>query len=53
MWLGYADSGHGPVQFEDPPGRTRFARADVEEAAARLAALLADEHADLLLSYDP
>jgi LmbE family N-acetylglucosaminyl deacetylase len=51
--LGYADSGHGPLLFEDPPGRTRFARADVEEAAGRLAALLADEHADLLLSYDP
>ena len=40
--LGYADSGHGPVLFEDPPGRTRFARADVEEAAGRLAALLTD-----------
>ena len=51
--LGYADSGHGPVLYEDPPGRTRFARADVEEAAGRLAALLAEEHADLLLSYDP
>jgi LmbE family N-acetylglucosaminyl deacetylase len=51
--LGYADSGHGPVLFDDPPGRTRFARADVEEAAGKLAALLRDEHADLLLSYDP
>jgi LmbE family N-acetylglucosaminyl deacetylase len=51
--LGYADSGHGPVLFEDPPGRTRFARADVEEAAGELAALLTDVHADLLLSYDP
>ena len=51
--LGYADSGHGPVLFEDPPGRTRFVRADVEEAAGKLAALLAEEHADLLLSYDP
>jgi LmbE family N-acetylglucosaminyl deacetylase len=51
--LGYADSGHGPVLFEDPPGRTRFARADVEEAAGKLAALLSEEHADLLLSYDP
>ena len=51
--LGYADSGHGPVLFDDPPGRTRFARADIAEAAARLAALLTDEHADLLLSYDP
>jgi LmbE family N-acetylglucosaminyl deacetylase len=51
--LGYADSGHGPVLFEDPPGRTRFARAEVAEAAGRLAALLTEEHADLLLSYDP
>jgi LmbE family N-acetylglucosaminyl deacetylase len=51
--LGYADSGHGPVLYEDPPGRTRFARADVGEAAGKLAALLAEEHADLLLSYDP
>ena len=50
--LGYADSGHGPVLFEDPPGRTRFARADFGEAAAKLAALLAAERADLLLSYD-
>jgi LmbE family N-acetylglucosaminyl deacetylase len=51
--LGYADSGHGPVLFEDPPGRTRFARADIEDAAGKLAVLLADEDADLLLSYDP
>ncbi len=51
--LGYADSGAGPVLFEDPPGGTRFARADVEEAAGKLAGLLTDEHADLLLSYDP
>jgi LmbE family N-acetylglucosaminyl deacetylase len=50
--LGYADSGHGPILFEDPPSRTRFARADVEEAAGKLAALLTEEHADLLLSYD-
>jgi LmbE family N-acetylglucosaminyl deacetylase len=51
--LGYADSGHGPVLFEDPPGRTRFARADVAEAAGKLTDLLTEEHADLLLSYDP
>jgi LmbE family N-acetylglucosaminyl deacetylase len=51
--LGYADSGHGPILFDDPPGRTRFARADVGEAAGKLAALLTEEHADLLLSYDP
>jgi hypothetical protein len=47
--LGYADSGHGPVLFEDPPGGTRFARADVQEAAGKLAGLLTGEHADLLL----
>jgi LmbE family N-acetylglucosaminyl deacetylase len=34
--LGYADSGHGPVLYPDPPDRVRFARADVNEAAGRL-----------------
>jgi LmbE family N-acetylglucosaminyl deacetylase len=51
--LGYADSGHGPVLFDDPPGRTRFARAEIGEAAGKLAAVLTGEQADLLLSYDP
>jgi LmbE family N-acetylglucosaminyl deacetylase len=51
--LGYADSGAGPVLFDDPPGITRFARADIEEAADKLASLLGNEHASLLLSYDP
>jgi LmbE family N-acetylglucosaminyl deacetylase len=51
--LGYADSGRGPVLYPDPPGATRFARADLDEAAGRLAQVLRDEHADLLLSYDP
>ncbi|WP_404384570.1 PIG-L family deacetylase [Knoellia locipacati] len=51
-WLGYADSGHdGPVP-EDPPGRVRFCRAPVEQAAERLAAILTTERADVLLSYD-
>ncbi|WP_367128039.1 PIG-L deacetylase family protein [Saccharothrix sp. HUAS TT1] len=50
--LGYADSGHGPVLYPDPPGRRRFARADTDEAAGRLAAILREENADLLLSYD-
>jgi LmbE family N-acetylglucosaminyl deacetylase len=50
--LGYADSGHGPVLFPDPPDRVRFVRADTEEAAARLAAILVQEQAGLLLSYD-
>lgn len=51
--LGYADSGHGPVLYPDPPGQVRFARADLDEAAARLAALIGEEHAEVLLSYDP
>nr|WP_304528361.1 PIG-L family deacetylase [Mycobacterium sp. E2733] len=50
--LGYADSGYGPVFYPDPPGRIRFGRANVEEAAQRLAAILR-ENADLLLSYQP
>jgi LmbE family N-acetylglucosaminyl deacetylase len=50
--LGYADSGHGPVLYPDPPGQVRFARADVDEAAGKLAALIREERAGLLLSYD-
>jgi LmbE family N-acetylglucosaminyl deacetylase len=50
--LGYADSGYGPVFHPDPPGRVRFGRADVDEAAQRLAAILRDENADILLSYE-
>ncbi len=50
--LGYADSGHGPLLCPDPPGRARFARAPVAEAAARLAAIVREENATLLLSYD-
>jgi LmbE family N-acetylglucosaminyl deacetylase len=50
--LGYADSGHGPLLFPDPPGQVRFARADPGEAASRLAAVIAGEQASLLLSYD-
>ncbi|MBF6471228.1 MULTISPECIES: PIG-L deacetylase family protein [Nocardia] len=50
--LGYADSGHGAVLYADPPDRTRFVRADSAEAAERLAAILRDENADILLSYD-
>ncbi|TSD99215.1 PIG-L family deacetylase [Skermania sp. ID1734] len=50
--LGYADSGYGPVFYPDPPGRTRFARADTEEAAQRLAAVLREEDAEVLLSYE-
>ncbi len=41
----------GPVPA-DPPGRTRFVRADPGEAAARVADLLRAEHADLVIGYD-
>jgi LmbE family N-acetylglucosaminyl deacetylase len=51
--LGYADSGYGPLFYPDPPGRTRFGRANLDEAAGRLATILRDEDADLLLSYQP
>jgi LmbE family N-acetylglucosaminyl deacetylase len=51
--LRYADSGHGPELYPDPPDRPRFARADPGEAAAKLAGLIREEQADLLLSYDP
>ncbi|MBX6389825.1 MAG: PIG-L family deacetylase, partial [Frankia sp.] len=50
--LGYADSGHGPLFYPDPAGRVRFARADLDEAAGRLAELLRAERADALLTYD-
>ncbi|AEM82003.1 PIG-L deacetylase family protein [Streptomyces violaceusniger] len=50
--LGYADSGHGPLFYADPPDRSRFARADTEEAAERLAAILYEEDAAMLLTYD-
>jgi len=48
-WLGYADSGlHG-----DEGGPLAFARADVDEAARRLADVLEHERADVLTTYDP
>jgi len=50
--LGYADSGLGPETFPDPPGQTRFIRADVDEAAGLLADILRDERVDVLLTYD-
>lgn len=50
--LGYADSGLGPEVFPDPPGRVRFVRAPLEEAARRLATVLEEEDADVLLTYD-
>ena len=47
--LDYADSGmHG-----EAGGEAAFARADVESAAHRLAAILREEAADVLTVYDP
>ena len=42
----------GPQPHPDPPGPDRFVRADVDEAAERLAAILREERADVLLTYD-
>ncbi|MCX5199922.1 PIG-L family deacetylase [Streptomyces sp. NBC_00237] len=50
--LGYANSGHGKHLYPDPPDRPRFMRAPLDEAAERLAAILREEGADLLLTHD-
>jgi LmbE family N-acetylglucosaminyl deacetylase len=51
--LDYADSGLPPNEVTvDPPGRTCFVRADLDEAAERLAVILREEHADVLTTYD-
>ncbi len=49
-FLGYVDSGMAGEPTNDAPGS--FASADVEEAAGRLAAILEEEHADVLTIYD-
>jgi LmbE family N-acetylglucosaminyl deacetylase len=49
-FLGYTDSGMMGEPQNDQPGS--FWRADVDEAASRLAALLEEEHADALTVYD-
>jgi LmbE family N-acetylglucosaminyl deacetylase len=50
--LGYADSGLD-VRTAAGPGGPPFAEVDVEQAAARLAAVLRQESADVLTVYDP
>jgi LmbE family N-acetylglucosaminyl deacetylase len=51
--LGYADSGLPPHEVTvDPPGATCFVRADLDEAAGRLAEILREERADVLTTYD-
>jgi LmbE family N-acetylglucosaminyl deacetylase len=49
-FLGYRDSGMAGTPDNDAPGS--FWSADVDEAAARLAVLLEEEHADVLTVYD-
>jgi len=49
-FLGYVDSGMIGTPENDAP--EAFWQADVEEAAARLAAILAEEEADVLTVYD-
>jgi LmbE family N-acetylglucosaminyl deacetylase len=50
VWLGYKDSGMtGWPQNEDPAS---FWRADVDEAGERLAAILREEQADVVVLYD-
>jgi LmbE family N-acetylglucosaminyl deacetylase len=49
-FLGYLDSGMAGEPTNDAPGS--FASADIDEAAKRLAAILEEEHADVLTIYD-
>jgi len=49
-WLGYRDS--GMVDTDDNHAEGSFWSADVEEAAARVAAILREEDAEVLTIYD-
>ena len=49
-WLGYEDSGMTGWAQNDDDGS--FLRADLDEAAERLAAVLREERADVLTTYD-
>jgi LmbE family N-acetylglucosaminyl deacetylase len=50
VWLGYADSGMTGWAQNDAEGS--FYRADLDEAARRLADVLDEEDADILVGYD-
>jgi LmbE family N-acetylglucosaminyl deacetylase len=50
VYLGYLDSGMAGEPTNDRPGS--FASADIAEAAGALAAILGDEVADVLVTYD-
>lgn len=49
-WLGYSDSGMYGWDANGHP--EAFANADLDEAAARLAAILREENADIVTGYD-
>ncbi|ADU47099.1 PIG-L deacetylase family protein [Intrasporangium calvum] len=50
VWLGYADSGMSGWDQNDH--EASLARADLEEAAERVAAVLREEQADIVTAYD-
>lgn len=50
--LGHHDSGHHVSQTSALPGQTPFSTLDVGSVAARVAEILAEEQADLLVGYD-
>ena len=50
VWLGYADS--GMTGWEQNALAESFMRADLDEAARRLADVLDEERADVLVTYD-
>jgi LmbE family N-acetylglucosaminyl deacetylase len=49
-WLGYADSGMNGCEQNHHPAA--FLQADLDEAASRLAEVLAEEEADVVVGYD-
>ena len=49
-WLGYSDS--GMTGWEGNDHEQSFHQADLDEAAGRLAAILDDENADVVVGYD-
>lgn len=50
VWLGYIDS--GMTGWEQNDHHESFVRADIHDSARRLAAVLYDERADVLVTYD-
>ena len=51
--LGYADSGLHGDEAQQPGGPMPLCQVPIEVAAARLAEILAEEDADVLITYDP